>query len=122
MELPLPGLGIVAFEQAVAAPCCIRYLADLGADVVKVERPDGGNFARRDDSAVKGEPAHFAWLSRGKRSTLWFEAKSSVGPLRALAHPITLVGAERRRDAVSTRGERTEEIRRELGRAPRTAE
>jgi len=53
-ELPLTGLRVVALEQAVAAPLCTRHLADLGADVVKVERPDGGDFARAYDSAVNG--------------------------------------------------------------------
>jgi crotonobetainyl-CoA:carnitine CoA-transferase CaiB-like acyl-CoA transferase len=58
----------VALEQAVAAPLCTRHLADLGADVVKVERPDAGDFARRYDSFVNGQSAHFVWLNRGKRS------------------------------------------------------
>lgn len=66
--LPLEGLRVVALEQAVAAPLCTRHLADLGADVVKVERPDGGDFARRYDAFVKGQSAHFVWLNRGKRS------------------------------------------------------
>lgn len=66
--LPLDGVRVVALEQAVAGPLCTRHLADLGADVVKVERPDGGDFARRYDSAVKGQSAYFVWLNRGKRS------------------------------------------------------
>src|ERR1051325_3748063 len=67
-SLPLDGIRVVALEQAVAGPLCSRHLADLGADVVKVERPDGGDFARRYDSAVKGLAAHWVWLNRGKRS------------------------------------------------------
>jgi crotonobetainyl-CoA:carnitine CoA-transferase CaiB-like acyl-CoA transferase len=59
---------VVAWEQAVAGPLATRHLADLGADVVKVERPDGGDFARHYDGAVKGLSAHFVWLNRGKRS------------------------------------------------------
>ncbi len=64
----LTGVRVVALEQAVAAPLCSRHLADLGADVIKVERPDGGDFARRYDTAVHGESAYFVWLNRGKRS------------------------------------------------------
>ena len=59
---------MVALEQAVAAPFCSRQLADLGADVIKVERPDGGDFARSYDRAVNGLSAYFVWLNRGKRS------------------------------------------------------
>lgn len=68
--LPLDGLRVVALEQAVAAPFCSRQLADLGADVVKVERPDGGDFARGYDGALNGTSAYFAWLNRGKRSVV----------------------------------------------------
>jgi itaconate CoA-transferase len=67
-QLPLSGIRVVALEQAVAAPFCSRQLADMGADVVKVERPDGGDFARSYDGALNGLSAYFAWLNRGKRS------------------------------------------------------
>ena len=50
------------------APFCTRHLADLGADVVKIERPDGGDFGRRYDTVVKGMSSYFVWLNRGKRS------------------------------------------------------
>jgi itaconate CoA-transferase len=66
--LPLDGLRVVALEQAVAAPFCSRQLADMGADVIKVERPDGGDFARSYDGAINGLSAYFVWLNRGKRS------------------------------------------------------
>lgn len=66
--LPLSGLRVVALEQAVAGPFCSRQLADMGADVIKVERPDGGDFARHYDGALNGLSAYFAWLNRGKRS------------------------------------------------------
>jgi itaconate CoA-transferase len=69
-QLPLTGLRVVALEQAVAGPFCSRQLADLGADVVKVERPDGGDFARGYDDALGGLSAYFAWLNRGKRSVV----------------------------------------------------
>lgn len=68
--LPFDGLRVVALEQAVAAPFCSRQLADLGADVVKVERPDGGDPARAYDTAIEGTSAYFAWLNRGKRSVV----------------------------------------------------
>jgi crotonobetainyl-CoA:carnitine CoA-transferase CaiB-like acyl-CoA transferase len=57
-------------EQAVAAPFCTRQLADLGADVVKVERPDGGDLARAYDNTIRGQSAYFVWLNRGKRSVV----------------------------------------------------
>jgi crotonobetainyl-CoA:carnitine CoA-transferase CaiB-like acyl-CoA transferase len=66
--LPLDGMLVVALEQAVAAPLASRHLADLGARVVKVERVDGGDFARNYDHAVHGMASHFFWLNRGKES------------------------------------------------------
>ena len=68
--MPLAGLSIVALEQAVAGPFASRQLADMGADVIKIERPDGGDPARAYDSAVNGISAYFAWLNRGKRSVV----------------------------------------------------
>ena len=65
---PLAGVRVLALEQAVAGPLCTRHLVDLGADVVKIERPGGGDFARRYDTAVKGLSSYFFWLNRGKRS------------------------------------------------------
>jgi itaconate CoA-transferase len=65
---PLHGLLVVAVEQAVAAPLATRQLADLGARVVKVERPGVGDFARNYDSAVLGQSSYFVWLNRGKQS------------------------------------------------------
>lgn len=66
--LPLDGVTVVAVEQAVAAPFATRQLADLGARVVKVERPDGGDFARGYDTAARGLASHFVWCNRGKES------------------------------------------------------
>lgn len=63
----LAGLRVVTFEHAVAAPLCTRHLADMGADVIKVESP-GGDFARHYDNLVEGESTHFVWLNGGKRS------------------------------------------------------
>jgi itaconate CoA-transferase len=67
MALPLSGLLVVSLEQAVAAPMCSCRLADAGARVVKVERPEG-DFARYYDSVAQGESAYFVWLNRGKES------------------------------------------------------
>ncbi|MBN8908196.1 MAG: CoA transferase, partial [Rhodospirillales bacterium] len=64
---PLEGMRVVSLEHAVAAPLCSRHLADLGADVIKIERAEG-DFARNYDSYVHGQSSHFVWLNRGKRS------------------------------------------------------
>ncbi len=66
--LPLSGITVVALEQAVAAPFATRQLADLGARVIKVERPGGGDFARSYDTVAKGLSSHFVWLNRTKES------------------------------------------------------
>jgi itaconate CoA-transferase len=68
MDPPLKGITVVALEQAVSAPLATRHLADLGARVIKIERPDGGDFSRSYDTAVKGLSAHFVWLNRSKES------------------------------------------------------
>ncbi len=67
-QLPLAGLRVVTLEQAVAAPFCSRQLADMGADVIKVERPGVGDPSRGYDDSIRGQSAYFAWLNRGKRS------------------------------------------------------
>jgi len=69
MPLPLEGLLVVSLEQAVAAPTCTCRLADAGARVIKVERPEG-DFARGYDALVHGESAYFVWLNRGKQSVV----------------------------------------------------
>jgi itaconate CoA-transferase len=68
-HLPLAGITVVALEQAVAAPFATRQLADLGARVIKVERP-GGDFARGYDRTVHGQSSYFVWLNRGKESVV----------------------------------------------------
>ncbi|MFD6067427.1 MULTISPECIES: CaiB/BaiF CoA transferase family protein [Amycolatopsis] len=78
MTRPLEGVTVVAVEQAVAAPLATRNLADLGARVIKVERVDGGDFARAYDHAVHGSGAHFVWLNRGKES-LAVDLKTAEG-------------------------------------------
>lgn len=67
--LPLKGLTVVAVEQAVAAPYCSSRLADAGAHVIKIERPEG-DFARGYDAAAKGQSSYFVWLNRGKDSAV----------------------------------------------------
>jgi itaconate CoA-transferase len=67
--LPLEGITVVAVEQAVAAPFCSTRLADAGATVIKVERPEG-DFARDYDANLKGQSSYFVWLNRGKKSVV----------------------------------------------------
>lgn len=68
MTRPLDGITVVSLEHAIAAPFCTRQLADLGARVIKVERPGGGDFARAYDQRVAGEASHFIWVNRSKES------------------------------------------------------
>ncbi len=67
-SLPLAGVTVVAVEQAVAVPFATRQLADLGARVIKIERPTTGDFARSYDTTVRGLASHFVWLNRSKES------------------------------------------------------
>jgi crotonobetainyl-CoA:carnitine CoA-transferase CaiB-like acyl-CoA transferase len=67
-SLPLAGVTVLALEQAVAVPFATRQLADLGARVIKIERPAGGDFARGYDTTVQGLASHFVWLNRSKES------------------------------------------------------
>jgi crotonobetainyl-CoA:carnitine CoA-transferase CaiB-like acyl-CoA transferase len=67
-ESPLAGVTVIAMEQAVAVPFATRQLADLGARVIKIERPVGGDFARAYDTTAQGLASHFVWLNRSKES------------------------------------------------------
>jgi formyl-CoA transferase len=78
MTPPLHGITVVSLEQAVAAPFATRQLADLGARVIKIERPDGGDFARGYDESVHGNSSYFVWLNRSKES-LTLDVKSADG-------------------------------------------
>jgi itaconate CoA-transferase len=78
MTPPLHGIIVVSLEQAVAAPFATRQLADLGARVIKIERPDGGDFARGYDESVHGNSSYFVWLNRSKES-LTLDVKSADG-------------------------------------------
>jgi itaconate CoA-transferase len=75
---PLAGITVVALEQAVAVPFATRQLADLGARVIKVERPGSGDFARGYDTTVRGQASYFVWLNRGKES-IELDIKSNDG-------------------------------------------
>jgi itaconate CoA-transferase len=77
-NLPLSGITVVALEQAVAVPFATRQLADLGARVIKIERPGPGDFARGYDRAVLGQASYFVWLNRGKES-VQLDVKSAAG-------------------------------------------
>jgi itaconate CoA-transferase len=82
---PLAGIRVIALELAVAGPLCTRHLADLGADVIKIERPGAGDFARNYDTSVNGLSSYFVWLNRGKRSlTLDLKHRSASGILHRL--------------------------------------
>ncbi|NUT26483.1 MAG: CoA transferase [Streptomyces sp.] len=89
-RLPLSGVTVVSLEQAVAAPYATRQLADLGARVIKVERPGGGDFARRYDTTVHGQSSYFVWLNRSKES-LTLDLKAPRG--REILHQL-LDGAD----------------------------
>ena len=78
MTRPLDGITVVALEHAIAAPFCTRQLADLGARVIKVERPGVGDFARGYDERVRGLASHFVWTNRSKES-LTLDLKHAAG-------------------------------------------
>jgi crotonobetainyl-CoA:carnitine CoA-transferase CaiB-like acyl-CoA transferase len=68
MTRPLDGITVISLEHAIAAPFCTRQLADLGARVIKIERPGAGDFARAYDTRVRGQSSHFVWTNRSKES------------------------------------------------------
>ena len=85
MIRPLDGITVVSLEHAIAAPFCTRQLADLGARVIKVERPGAGDFARAYDSRVKGQASHFVWTNRSKESlTLDLKQPGALAALKTL--------------------------------------
>ena len=84
-QLPLDGVLVVSVEQAIAAPFASRQLADLGARVIKIERPGVGDFARAYDHTVKGQASHFVWTNRSKESlTLDLKRPEALDVLRRL--------------------------------------
>ena len=85
MTRPLDGITVVSLEHAIAAPFCTRQLADLGARVIKVERPGAGDFARAYDTRVAGQASHFVWTNRSKESlTLDLKQPAALDVLEAL--------------------------------------
>jgi crotonobetainyl-CoA:carnitine CoA-transferase CaiB-like acyl-CoA transferase len=82
---PLDGITVVSLEHAIAAPFCTRQLADLGARVIKVERPGAGDFARAYDERVSGLASHFVWVNRSKESlTLDLKQAEALSALKTL--------------------------------------
>ena len=82
----LEGITVVTLEQALSAPLATRHLADLGARVIKIERPEVGDFARDYDTTVRGMASHFVWANRSKESlTLDLKRVAEGGPLRPAA-------------------------------------
>ena len=82
---PLDGITVVALEHVIAAPFCTRQLADLGARIIKIERPGEGDFARGYDTQVEGLSSHFVWVNRSKESlTLDLKQTSALSILKSL--------------------------------------
>lgn len=82
---PLDGITVIALEHVIAAPFCTRQLADLGARIIKIERPGDGDFARGYDTQVEGLSSHFVWVNRSKESiTLDLKQDSALGVLKSL--------------------------------------
>ncbi len=82
---PLDGITVISLEHAIAAPFCTRQLADLGARVIKVERPGAGDFARAYDERVNGMSSHFTWVNRSKESlTLDLKQAPALNALKTL--------------------------------------
>ncbi|MGH6639359.1 MAG: CaiB/BaiF CoA transferase family protein [Polaromonas sp.] len=82
---PLDGITVVSLEHAIAAPFCTRQLADLGARVIKVERPGAGDFARAYDERVRGQASHVVWTNRSKESlTLDLKQPAALAALKDL--------------------------------------
>jgi crotonobetainyl-CoA:carnitine CoA-transferase CaiB-like acyl-CoA transferase len=138
MRHPLQDITVVAVEQAVAAPFATRQLADLGARVIKVERPEAGDFARGYDRTVHGQSSYFVWLNRGKESVelnlkdhgtpeeftrhpqlrardRWRRVLTPGGDIEALLPPVQVAGQEPVMGPVPALGEHTEAVRAELG-------
>ena len=85
MTRPLDGITVISLEHAIAAPFCTRQLADLGARVIKVERPGTGDFARAYDQRVDGQASHFVWVNRSKESlTLDLKQPAALAVLQEL--------------------------------------
>jgi formyl-CoA transferase len=114
--LPLSGLLVVSLEQAVAAPMCTCRLADAGARVIKIERPEG-DFARSYDTLAHGECSYFVWLNRGKESVvLDLTAAADRALFAAMLKRADVFVQNLKPGAVDKRGFPIAELRRELPR------
>lgn len=103
-DLPLAGLKVVAIEQAVAAPFCSARLADAGAEVIKIERPEG-DFARGYDRSAAGQSSYFVWLNRGKTSlTLDLSTKRGKSKLEELLDDADVLLQNLKRGALARLG------------------
>jgi itaconate CoA-transferase len=116
MTLPLSGLLVVSLEQAVAAPMCSCRLADAGARVIKIERPEG-DFARAYDTLAHGECSYFVWLNRGKESVvLDLTAAADRGLLAAMLKRADVFVQNLKPGAIEKLGFPIAELRREFPR------
>jgi itaconate CoA-transferase len=79
--LPLEGITVISLEHAIAAPFCTRQLADMGARVIKIERPGVGDFARKYDERTRGMASHFVWTNRSKESLTLDLKHADAGPI-----------------------------------------
>ncbi len=111
-SFPLSGVTVLAIEQAVAVPFATRQLADLGARVIKIERPIGGDFARAYDTTVRGLASHFVWLNRSKESlTLDLKRPEAQGVLARLLERADVFVQNLAPGAADRLGLGTEELR-----------
>jgi itaconate CoA-transferase len=111
---PLDGLLAVSLEQAVAAPYCTRLLADQGARVIKVERPDGGDFARNYDTRVRGLSSHFVWTNRSKESlALDLKDEQAAAALKSILRKADIFVQNLAPGAADRLGLASEQLRRE---------
>ncbi|RZI38365.1 CoA transferase, partial [Herbaspirillum sp. HC18] len=114
--LPLQGLVVIAIEQAVAAPFCTARLADAGARVIKIERPEG-DFARGYDDVANGQSSYFVWLNRGKESLVVDLSKpEGRAALRQLLSTADVVVQNLKPGALDRMGFGPEALRREYPR------
>ena len=115
MTRPLDGITVISLEHAIAAPFCTRQLADLGARVIKVERPVVGDFARDYDQRVRGQASHFVWTNRSKESlTLDLKQPAAMAALKRLLNKADVLVQNLAPGAAARMGLGFEELNRRL--------
>ena len=115
MTRPLDGITVISLEHAIAAPFCTRQLADLGARVIKVERPGVGDFARDYDQRVRGQASHFVWTNRSKESlTLDLKQPAAMAALKRLLNKADVLVQNLAPGAAARMGLGFEELSRRL--------